>query len=59
MAVVYLDGDMVDGKSQTIPLIGMNDSAGAFVPAGVGGLDGYGPEALDRLLTAKLERAGL
>ncbi|PLX99526.1 MAG: acetyl-CoA carboxylase carboxyltransferase subunit, partial [Desulfuromonas sp.] len=24
-----------------IPLIGMNDSAGAFVPAGVGGLDGY------------------
>ena len=26
---------------QGIPLIGMNDSAGAFVPAGVGGLDGY------------------
>jgi acetyl-CoA carboxylase carboxyltransferase component len=24
-----------------MPLIGMNDSAGAFVPAGVGGLDGY------------------
>jgi methylmalonyl-CoA decarboxylase subunit alpha len=24
-----------------IPLIGMNESAGAFVPAGVGGLDGY------------------
>jgi len=24
-----------------IPLIGMNDSAGAYVPAGVGGLDGY------------------
>jgi acetyl-CoA carboxylase carboxyltransferase component len=24
-----------------LPLIGMNDSAGAFVPAGVGGLDGY------------------
>ncbi len=24
-----------------IPLIGMNDSAGAFIPAGVGGLDGY------------------
>lgn len=26
---------------QGIPLLGMNDSAGAFVPAGVGGLDGY------------------
>ena len=26
---------------QGIPLVGMNDSAGAFVPAGVGGLDGY------------------
>lgn len=26
---------------QGIPLIGMNDSAGAFVPAGIGGLDGY------------------
>ena len=25
-----------------IPLIGINDSAGAFVPDGVGGLDGYG-----------------
>ncbi len=24
-----------------IPLIGLNDSSGAFVPAGVGGLDGY------------------
>ncbi len=24
-----------------MPLIGMNDSAGAFVPAGIGGLDGY------------------
>ena len=24
-----------------VPVIGMNDSAGAFVPAGVGGLDGY------------------
>ncbi len=24
-----------------IPCVGMNDSAGAFVPAGVGGLDGY------------------
>jgi len=24
-----------------IPVLGMNDSAGAFVPAGVGGLDGY------------------
>ena len=26
---------------QGIPLIGMNDSAGAYVPAGIGGLDGY------------------
>jgi acetyl-CoA carboxylase carboxyltransferase component len=26
---------------RNMPLIGMNDSAGAFVPAGVGGLDGY------------------
>jgi acetyl-CoA carboxylase carboxyltransferase component len=26
---------------QGIPLVGMNDSAGAFVPAGIGGLDGY------------------
>ncbi len=24
-----------------IPLVGMNDSAGAFIPAGIGGLDGY------------------
>jgi acetyl-CoA carboxylase carboxyltransferase component len=31
----YMCGD------KGIPLIGMNDSAGAFVPAGVGGLDGY------------------
>ncbi len=27
--------------TRKIPLIGMNDSSGAFVPAGVGGLDGY------------------
>jgi acetyl-CoA carboxylase carboxyltransferase component len=27
--------------SHGIPLVGMNDSAGAYVPAGVGGLDGY------------------
>jgi acetyl-CoA carboxylase carboxyltransferase component len=33
--VIYLAGE------RGIPLIGMNDSAGAFVPAGVGGLDGY------------------
>jgi len=33
--LIYLAG------SRGIPLIGMNDSAGAFVPAGVGGLDGY------------------
>ncbi len=26
---------------QGMPLVGLNDSAGAFVPAGVGGLDGY------------------
>ena len=26
---------------QRIPVIGINDSAGAFIPAGVGGLDGY------------------
>lgn len=26
---------------QGIPVVGLNDSAGAFVPAGVGGLDGY------------------
>jgi acetyl-CoA carboxylase carboxyltransferase component len=24
-----------------LPLVGMNDSAGAYVPAGIGGLDGY------------------
>src|SRR5262249_41906910 len=33
--LIYLAG------KRGIPLIGMNDSAGAFVPAGVGGLDGY------------------
>jgi len=33
--LIYLAGE------QGIPLIGMNDSAGAYVPAGVGGLDGY------------------
>lgn len=33
--LIYLAG------RRSIPLIGMNDSAGAFVPAGVGGLDGY------------------
>jgi len=27
--------------SRKIPLVGMNDSAGAYIPAGVGGLDGY------------------
>ena len=26
---------------QRMPLVGMNDSAGAYVPAGIGGLDGY------------------
>lgn len=26
---------------QGIPVVGLNDSAGAFVPAGIGGLDGY------------------
>ena len=26
---------------QRIPVVGLNDSAGAFIPAGVGGLDGY------------------
>ena len=26
---------------RNIPLVGLNDSAGAYVPAGVGGLDGY------------------
>jgi acetyl-CoA carboxylase carboxyltransferase component len=33
--VIYLAGD------RGIPCIGMNDSAGAFIPAGIGGLDGY------------------
>ncbi len=33
--LIYLAG------TRGIPLIGMNDSAGAFVPAGIGGLDGY------------------
>jgi acetyl-CoA carboxylase carboxyltransferase component len=33
--LIYMAGE------HGIPLIGMNDSAGAFVPAGVGGLDGY------------------
>ena len=33
--LLYLAGE------KGIPVIGMNDSAGAFVPAGVGGLDGY------------------
>jgi acetyl-CoA carboxylase carboxyltransferase component len=33
--LIYMAGD------RGIPLIGMNDSAGAYVPAGVGGLDGY------------------
>lgn len=28
------------GKRQ-IPVVGLNDSAGAYIPAGVGGLDGY------------------
>jgi acetyl-CoA carboxylase carboxyltransferase component len=26
---------------QRIPVVGLNDSAGAYIPAGVGGLDGY------------------
>ncbi|MFT4614043.1 MAG: acetyl-CoA carboxylase carboxyltransferase component [Bacteroidia bacterium] len=26
---------------QKIPLVGLNDSAGAYIPAGIGGLDGY------------------
>lgn len=30
----------IAGK-QGMPVIGMNDSAGAYVPAGIGGLDGY------------------
>jgi acetyl-CoA carboxylase carboxyltransferase component len=33
--LIYLAGE------RGIPLVGMNDSAGAYVPAGVGGLDGY------------------
>jgi acetyl-CoA carboxylase carboxyltransferase component len=33
--LIYMAGE------RGIPLIGMNDSAGAFVPVGVGGLDGY------------------
>ena len=33
--LIYMAGE------HGIPLIGINDSAGAFVPAGVGGLDGY------------------
>ncbi len=33
--IIYMAGE------HKIPLIGMNDSAGAYVPAGVGGLDGY------------------
>lgn len=33
--LIYLAGE------RGIPLIGMNDSAGAYVPAGIGGLDGY------------------
>ena len=33
--IIYMAG------RHKIPLIGINDSAGAFVPAGVGGLDGY------------------
>ncbi len=28
-------------RQQRIPIVGLNDSAGAFVPAGVGGLEGY------------------
>jgi acetyl-CoA carboxylase carboxyltransferase component len=33
--LIYMAGE------NGMPLIGMNDSAGAYVPAGVGGLDGY------------------
>ena len=33
--LIYLAGD------RGMPLVGMNDSAGAYVPAGIGGLDGY------------------
>ncbi len=42
--IIYMAGE------KGIPLIGMNDSAGAFVPAGVGGLDGYS-EAFTALRT--------
>ncbi len=33
--LIYLAGN------RGMPLIGLNDSAGAYVPAGIGGLDGY------------------
>ncbi len=33
--LIYLAAD------RGIPCVGMNDSAGAFIPAGIGGLDGY------------------
>jgi acetyl-CoA carboxylase carboxyltransferase component len=33
--LIYIAGE------RGIPCVGMNDSAGAFVPAGIGGLDGY------------------
>lgn len=33
--LIYMAGE------KGIPLIGMNDSGGAYIPAGVGGLDGY------------------
>src|SRR5215472_16816175 len=36
--LIYLAGE------RGIPLVGMNDSAGAYVPAGIGGLDGYAEE---------------
>ena len=39
-----------------IPLVGMNDSAGAYIPAGVGGLDGYA-EAFTALRHIKRCRA--
>lgn len=32
---------MLMAGEKGMPIVGMNDSAGAFVPAGVGGLDGY------------------
>ena len=47
--LIYMAGE------KGIPLIGMNDSAGAFVPAGVGGLDGYS-EAFTAL--RKISRRG-